>query len=121
MGRPIALFIRGTLAHELSVLRAAEVALALEVVDVRPGIHLNQLVTGTRHTGGRGVGWSLGRCEPRERQPAEGSYVPSPQIHLQPVLPDFVFRHFISLGAGARGEDCGRNEWESRQSGHSSP
>jgi hypothetical protein len=55
MRRPVALFIRGALAHEFPLLRTAEVALALEVIDVRPGVHPDQLVTRARHAGWRGM------------------------------------------------------------------
>jgi hypothetical protein len=55
MRRPIALFIRLALAYEFPRFCAAKVPLTLEVIDVGPRVHPDQLVTGACHTDGRGM------------------------------------------------------------------
>ena len=55
VGGPIAFLVSVPLAHELSLLRAAEIPLALEVVDARPGVDPHELVARTCHPGRRGM------------------------------------------------------------------
>jgi hypothetical protein len=52
-GRSIAFFVGRALADEFPVLGAPELSLALEVIDVRPGVDPNQLVIGPGHSGWR--------------------------------------------------------------------
>lgn len=53
--RPIAFEVGIMLAYKLAVLRASEIALALEVVDVGPSVDPHEPVARTCHAGRRGM------------------------------------------------------------------
>ena len=57
--RTIAFRISGVLAHELTILRATEVALTLEMINARPRVDPHKLVTRARHARWRMVNWRL--------------------------------------------------------------
>jgi hypothetical protein len=116
--RTIAFLIGIVFADELSLLGAAKISFALEVVDVRVGIDPHQLVTGTRHAGRRLMHRRLPECPARRHQCAhqEGAHRQyanfQSNLHMVVLVASsgyaisFPLRHYRQDVCFARAEGC---------------